>query len=67
MNNNIISLNQSKVFIGIDLAKKIHVAKAVDINGTVHCELHQSCALNCALTCAIIKGGIALATFHVLM
>ena len=46
MNNNIISLNQSKVFIGIDLAKKIHVAKAVDINGTVHCELHQSCALN---------------------
>ena len=33
MNNNIISLNQSKIFIGIDLAKKIHVAKAVDVNG----------------------------------
>ena len=33
MNNNIVSLNQSKLFIGIDLAKKIHVAKAIDING----------------------------------
>ncbi|WP_294343277.1 transposase [uncultured Clostridium sp.] len=33
MNNNIISLNQSKIFIGIDLAKKIHVAKAVDVSG----------------------------------
>ena len=34
MNNNIISLNQSKLFIGIDLAKKTHVAKAIDVNGT---------------------------------
>ena len=34
MNNNIVSLNQSKLFIGIDLAKKNHVAKAIDINGT---------------------------------
>ena len=34
MNSNIISLNQSKLFIGIDLAKKTHVAKAIDINGT---------------------------------
>ena len=33
MNNNIISLNQSKLFIGVDLAKKVHVAKAIDING----------------------------------
>ena len=32
MNNNIVSLNQSKLFIGIDLAKKIYVAKTMDIN-----------------------------------
>lgn len=31
MNNNIVSLNKSKVFIEIDLAKKIHVTKAIDI------------------------------------
>lgn len=33
MNNNIIKVNLSKVFIGIDLAKETHVAKAIDVNG----------------------------------
>ncbi|MGL4875747.1 MAG: IS110 family transposase [Clostridium sp.] len=33
MNNNIIKLNKSRIFIGIDLSKNFHVAKAIDING----------------------------------
>ncbi|MGL4913199.1 MAG: IS110 family transposase [Romboutsia sp.] len=35
MNNNIIKLNKSRIFIGVDLSKTFHVAKAMDINGTV--------------------------------
>ncbi|NEU05579.1 IS110 family transposase, partial [Clostridium senegalense] len=33
MNDSIIKVNLSKVFIGIDLAKETHVAKAINING----------------------------------
>lgn len=33
MNNNIISLNKSKIFVGIDLSKNFHVVKAIDVNG----------------------------------
>lgn len=35
MNNNIISLNKSRIFIGVDLSKNFHVAKAIDINGNL--------------------------------
>lgn len=35
MNNNIIALNKSKIFVGIDLSKEFHVVKAIDINGNL--------------------------------
>lgn len=35
MNNNIIVLNKSKLFVGIDLSKGFHVVKAIDINGNL--------------------------------
>lgn len=35
MNNNIIALNKSKIFVGIDLSKGFHVIKVIDINGNL--------------------------------
>lgn len=35
MNNNIIALNKSKIFVGIDLSKGFHVVKAIDINSNL--------------------------------
>lgn len=34
-NINITSINMSKVFIGLDLSKEFHVAKALDVNGNL--------------------------------
>ena len=41
MNNNIILLEKSKIFIGIDLSKGFHVVKAIDINGKLVGEISR--------------------------